>query len=107
MRNLGVQELPPPHKTGWCAVLESVIAKALTDMRCYVKAQVSDMHPTCIDEYKTNQERSQISSSIADEKENCNNIAMLTDASIGTTKAQSTLALRMQLAFLVREEVSV
>ncbi|SJL11782.1 uncharacterized protein ARMOST_15191 [Armillaria ostoyae] len=81
MRNLGVQDLPPQHETGWCAMLELVIAKALTDMRCYVKAQIG--------------------SSIADQKENCNDITILTNSSIGTTKAQSTLVLQMWLAFLL------
>ncbi|KAK0456932.1 hypothetical protein EV421DRAFT_1729456 [Armillaria borealis] len=80
IHNLGVQDLPPQHETGQCAVLESVIAKVLMDMRCYVKAQIG--------------------SSIADQKENCNGIIILTNSSIGTTKAQSMLALQMWLAFL-------
>lgn len=49
MRDLGVQELLPPHETGRCGVLESVISKALTDMRCHVKAQVSVLPLQIID----------------------------------------------------------
>ncbi|SJL16231.1 uncharacterized protein ARMOST_19751 [Armillaria ostoyae] len=82
MRDLRVQELPPPHETGRCGVLESVISKALTDMRCHVKAQIH----CSIDDKDVKQS---------------DDITTLVVACIGTTKAQSTLAVRMHIAFLV------
>lgn len=103
MHDIGVQELSLPHETGQCGVLESVISKALTDMSCHVKSQVSAQPLKRID---TNALVIQIHHSINDKDfKKPDDIAALVGACIGTTKAQSTLAVRIHIAFLIGFDV--
>ncbi|KAI0915349.1 hypothetical protein AcV5_003844 [Taiwanofungus camphoratus] len=79
MRELNVADLSPASETGWCDVIIACIGKGLTDWRCHVKNQIIKS---------------------VQEKENARDIATLTHACIGSSKAKPTAAVYLRLAFL-------
>ncbi|KAK7463482.1 hypothetical protein VKT23_006831 [Stygiomarasmius scandens] len=76
MRELGIQNLPDACETGRCELILEIIKKAMTDFRHHLKEKIAAS-------IKSNQD-----------------IAALTKACIGTSKAKPTAGLFIRIAFL-------
>ncbi|KAE9385091.1 hypothetical protein BT96DRAFT_950089 [Gymnopus androsaceus JB14] len=80
MRQLNVNNLPPPSETGRCDVIMEIIKKGMTDARHNIKEKIT--------------------SSVKNEAAAHRDIAALTRACIATSKAKPTAALFVRIAFL-------
>lgn len=105
MRNLGVQDLPPQHETGWCTILESVIAKALTDMHCYMKAQMRG-YCTISMEHMIDQVADRLDFQLPTRRKIATTLQYSPIQALEPLRP-SPLALQMWLAFLVSNQIPV
>lgn len=97
MRQLNVSDLPAPQDLGRRELVLEIIGKALTNGRHALKSEVSNSVVDNPDYNIPIRNINEIVKGLEDKKD----IATLTKACIGTSKAKASAALYIRIAFIV------